>query len=357
MFMRVRDRRSARHGVVAVAATVLLAAGLVSVAAAPAAARSEPVGLQAVSCASQDFCVTIDSLGRALTFNGSTWSQPRYVDAHHLVTDLSCTSTRFCMAVDEDGGVVVRHSNGRWSTRRVIDKSPDGLAVVSCASSAFCVAGDHEGWVFRYRGKRGWAHPVRVGNWERWGALLGVSCASSSLCRTIDYGMGTSRFTGTTWTRRHHLDSASVAGNLRHSGIGISCPTSRFCTVVEEGGWAVTYDASRTHGWSTPVRVNRHNPAGYGPQVAGVSCSSARFCLMFDGTGVVPLRGGAWQKRQELTAIHRQRADGSSDFINDLSCTSSNVCVLVDTFGGAMTFDGHTWSGRTQLVGRAGSAT
>jgi hypothetical protein len=77
-------------------------------------------GLEWVSCASTAFCVAVDGSGNAFTYNGSTWSAPAKVDSStatepncvsgrqfcYGLAQVSCPSTTFCMAVDDNGDVL-----------------------------------------------------------------------------------------------------------------------------------------------------------------------------------------------------------------------------------------------------------
>jgi hypothetical protein len=47
--------------------------------------------------------VAVDQQGNALTWNGSTWSAPLDIDPGFSLTSVSCTSSTFCVAVDDDG--------------------------------------------------------------------------------------------------------------------------------------------------------------------------------------------------------------------------------------------------------------
>lgn len=67
-----------------------LAQGMVQVArqaAEAAARRHEPAArLMSVSCVSAKFCVAVDQQGDALTWNGTSWSSPQFIDSN---TDLT----------------------------------------------------------------------------------------------------------------------------------------------------------------------------------------------------------------------------------------------------------------------------
>jgi len=121
--------------------------------------------LQAVSCASASFCVAIDRMGNAFTFNGGTWSAPVNADPNGLTMGeggtswpvVSCPISNFCAAVDGASGNVVTFDGSTWTAPVNIDskaaKSVSGsvlifLMSVSCSPAAFCVAGDSTGEAF-----------------------------------------------------------------------------------------------------------------------------------------------------------------------------------------------------------------
>lgn len=77
-------------------------------------------GLEWVSCASTSFCVAVDGSGNAFTYNGGTWSAAAKIDSSTVATtgcvsgkqfcyglaEVSCPSTTFCMAIDNNGDVL-----------------------------------------------------------------------------------------------------------------------------------------------------------------------------------------------------------------------------------------------------------
>jgi hypothetical protein len=64
--------------------------------------------LNAISCPTASFCLATDTTGKALTWNGSSWSSPRQVVPPAIQypdrgTFLSCPSASFCMVMNGDG--------------------------------------------------------------------------------------------------------------------------------------------------------------------------------------------------------------------------------------------------------------
>ena len=64
--------------------------------------------LNAISCASTSFCVAA-TRGNAVFFDGKAWSQPFSVE-HNQLNRISCPSSSFSAAVDDDGNAVVGHA-------------------------------------------------------------------------------------------------------------------------------------------------------------------------------------------------------------------------------------------------------
>jgi len=66
---------------------------------------SPPPGTGYVSCASPTFCGMVDSGGNAWTYNGTSWSGPDTIDAGVLqpLDAISCPSAAFCTAIDGFG--------------------------------------------------------------------------------------------------------------------------------------------------------------------------------------------------------------------------------------------------------------
>ena len=103
--------------------------------------------LEAVSCATQNFCVATGDSGVAMTYNGVKWSAPKTVDSPYALTSVSCPSPSFCSAVDSEGNALI-YKNRSWSQPKPVD-SDWVLSSVSCSDSNFCAAGsraDPEGY-------------------------------------------------------------------------------------------------------------------------------------------------------------------------------------------------------------------
>ena len=68
-----------------------------------------------VSCAASTFCVAVDDMGNATTFDGTTWSAPTPIDTRLRLSDVSCPTATFCTAVDDHGFATI-FDGTHWST-------------------------------------------------------------------------------------------------------------------------------------------------------------------------------------------------------------------------------------------------
>ncbi len=280
--------------------------------------------LFSVSCTSVSFCMAVDWLGNALSFDGSGWSTPTVIDpsatsGNFGVTPpfVSCPSTTACVAVDGAGKAIV-YSNGTWGAPVSVDSK--GFSSLSCPTTSFCAAVDNGGNALTYS-NGAWSPPVSVdstpnGTSGGGGSISALSCASSTFCEAVTSSGGAYHFDGTSWSAAVEVDPAGslataldalscvpggstcVAGNSNgqlfmfdgvswstpfdvfptHSIVwSLSCPTASFCVATDQAG----DESSLLNGtWSTPVNLNTGGSGGYGGNFSEptVSCASTRFC-------------------------------------------------------------------------------
>src|SRR5450759_4444421 len=62
--------------------------------------------LYGVSCASSTFCVAVDENGSALFWRSGKWSTPQPIGAGGTLTSVSCPSTTHCVALSAGGSSV-----------------------------------------------------------------------------------------------------------------------------------------------------------------------------------------------------------------------------------------------------------
>jgi hypothetical protein len=255
--------------------SVSLAATLVQ--ASPAAASSPlswsaPVlvdnppfgGMSGVSCPSASLCVAVDGSGRALIYNGSSWSAPTGIDGTNGPRSVSCPSASFCAAVDAKGNALT-YNGSSWSAPASID-SKASFSSVSCPSASFCAAVDFNGNALTYNGSS-WSAPSSIGG----GALSSVSCPAASFCAAVDFGGKALTYNGSSWSAPVSIDGTT---ELR----SVSCASASFCVAVDGAGKALTYTGSS---WSAPVSIDGTT------ELRSVSCASASFCVAVDAGNAV----------------------------------------------------------------------
>jgi hypothetical protein len=199
---------------------------------------------------------------------------------------------------------------------------------ISCASSSLCVAA--YAFLCQQRGCSGYGDAVistdpAGGTWEvRSGAelnglppLWGVSCPSSSLCVATggdEVATSTDPAAGSdsSWALAH----VNGVDSLR----SISCPSVSLCVAVGGDDMATSTDPV---GGSWEIS---HLPGALGQ----VSCASGSLCAVLDAgrilTSTEPTVASSWM----ATRVPGARG------LNDLSCSSEDLCVAVGENGRAV---------------------
>jgi Collagen triple helix repeat (20 copies) len=289
-------------------------------------------GLSDVSCFSSTRCTAVDGHGRALTYNGSTWSAPSQIDAEGNLASLSCPSASFCAAVGGSShGYVLTYNGSAWSTPTQVD-SDGTMESVSCVSSRFCVALSQHGreknastYAVVYDGAV-WSAPTEV---DSQGVLGSVSCSSSSFCVAVG-GHEAAIYNGNSWSAPTIVETE---GNLH----AVSCASLSFCVAMAEHhipAWSEAYAFIYADGvWSAPSAVPRAPDRG-GFNVGSVSCSSSSFCVAgAQSVGAAAIyEGGLWSPWTELV----------SNTSTLVSCSSASFCAAVDGAGQVFTYASST---------------
>lgn len=260
---------------------------------------------------------------------GATWSAPIRMDSGlhgRYVRAVSCPSSKFCAAVDEEGRVVFYH--GSWAKPASVDSALHGddvLVSISCTDQSFCVTFNAQGDVFVYNGHQ-WRGPGAL-----WSAGIyehgQVSCPRTSFC-VLENGHRLYMYLNGHWSAGPRLPAT-----------GVSCPSKNFCVAVSRSGGSSSASVYRSK-WRAPRVVDR------GSAVSSVSCASAGFCFAGGaklvrghadaGGTVVRYRGHGWSKP---TTIQSAPTGPTS-----MACPSNRFCAAVDAAGNALTFDGISWS-------------
>lgn len=164
-----------------------------------------PYELDSVSCPTTNRCIAVGSEhdggfgGQSFElWNGSTWRLqnvllPMVHDGHEGVWALSCTSTRFCMAVGGGTYLIGYRWNGRSWTR--VSFGPQAIAgttfgpaldKVSCVSPSNCLA-------VGVRASRSYPQPKLFEHWNgvRWHRIRSVAVRDTVTCDPTGYCLAT----------------------------------------------------------------------------------------------------------------------------------------------------------------------
>ena len=149
---------------------------------------AQPIG--AIGCSPSGSCLAIDAIGDGFLYRNGQWSTA--FNAWGSAVSISCVSADFCAAA---GGGVSFWNGSYWT--KPVAADPSGLpTAISCSSTKFCVLVDDKGRTMTWNGVL-WSVPERVGT-DR---LSAVSCVSSRWCIAVGNGEEVVEFDGTSWRR------------------------------------------------------------------------------------------------------------------------------------------------------------
>lgn len=298
--------------------------------------------IHALSCVSRSFCVAVTTSGEAVRWSGSTWSAPTEI-ASGGVDELSCASVSFCIAIGS-GETSTTLANGEtstsgyaltltwngsvWGTTTTNLGDSQPITDVSCASVSFCLAVDSQGDTLTWNGST-WSAPSDEGG----GGPDSVSCVSATFCASAsdaDDGDALTTWNGSAWSAPTTLDNLDNA-----LGFQVSCASASLCFAFnareQGGGYVATWNGST---WGAPVLIDRTKLGGLPNSIDGVSCVSASFCVAVDfGGNALTWNGSAW-------SVPAKADKSGFDTLNAVSCVSASFCVAGDDGGRVLTYGG-----------------
>jgi hypothetical protein len=315
--------------------------------------------LEGVSCPTPSLCVAVDDAGNVVSspdpFDPApTWSVthvgagapmgwPTYA---HGFSSVSCPSATFCAAASVSDVLISGDPAGgatSWTTLHVLGGA--ALTQISCPSESLCVAGDSIGDVVAssdpQAGAGAW-HPSLIGEPPScdkydcyYDSIISVSCASDHFCAATD---GAELWVST--------DPTGGAGAWRRttlpsSGSRLSCPTASLCVLASAGSIEATADpASPSPHWiATPLPAT---PTRITPLISDLSCTTSLLCIAVDSAGGYAFAGdptggaGAWT----IAKIDFQAGSGvlpQPSSLDAVSCQPGGLCVAVDGLGRVLT--------------------
>jgi hypothetical protein len=201
----------------------------------------------------------------------------------------------------------------------------DTLTAIGCAPSTLCVAtrfahGANNLAVSRdpLQGATTWATEA-VGQYN-YDFFRKVSCPSKSLCVAADAQGGTvavSTDAAKRWKLTYVEAQSAMNGSLTPAVNDVSCPSNSFCAAVDDVGNVITtrHPAGDAKGW------HRTRPDG-GHALLSISCASPSFCAALDQRGYV-----LFSRRPTGRARSWRRAKVGKG-LTGLSCPSARLCVI-----------------------------
>jgi len=248
-----------------------------------------------VSCVSPTMCVALAIQGYATVWDGKGWGTEQRVDPDQQASEdgLSCASSHFCVAVDDDQGTAMAYNGSSWkvvgpvdpaiaaATKKVNAGNTDAVLdlTVSCGiGSNTCVVADDAGNTEVVKAApsgsgaswTGVAKKIKDISAQNGDGQLSLSCLSAKWCVLASYQEDRDfaywTFNGAAWTGPGTVVIPMEGDSFSPSVI--SCATEHFCGGLNtEGGWTV-YNGSA---WTTPN--NELSQAG------ALSCPTANFCM------------------------------------------------------------------------------
>lgn len=337
-----------------------------SLAATPSAPGSYRNYLDALSCASAQFCVAVgyyqDNARPAEplieTYDNGTWSVTPLIGpgkGGNYLSGVSCPAAGSCVAVGyysnehADQVLVETLSNGSWSLSPAADLgyASNQLAAVSCPTSAQCYAVGH------YQASTGTdqvlAEDMLNGTWAvmpaadqgvRSNRLEGVSCPVAGTCVAVGtyfnghaYQTLAEGLANGSWALQEPLNS-SVANNQLAA---VSCPAVGSCTAVGfySNGRSAQSLVEELSGGSWHHQASPDQP-GASNVLASVSCPGVTTCSAVGRYSVAGVNevlalgssGTSWS----LVAAEGQDSPQAS--LNAISCPASGNCVAVGSSPG-----------------------
>jgi subtilisin family serine protease len=317
--------------------------------------------------------------GNDQRFRTAVWS-PSAVPSEppsDILTDLSCPSAGFCMAITPSSPYTERWDGEAWETlpRPEVDSrgAQIRLVDVSCTSASFCIAvGEASGC------KSTFCKSLQIAlrwNGEEWAITPGfpampfaasaVACTSMDKCIAVGWsqkvnGDGTARtlyasvsWDGKEWTALPAMPQPPFIRSFTPELQAISCVSASDCTAV--GFETMHWDGSE---WS---RMKMPQGAGI---MHGVSCVSSSACM---AVGVTWGKNGWYSESYRSSAAvwdgetwslvpvgEIGKAGGESELLS-VSCVSDSSCAAVGLAAtmfwpdslihpAALHWDGEEWS-------------
>ncbi len=289
---------------------------------------------ESISCPTTTFCAAVDQEGDVLWYHAGAspaWSAPTSIGRGETpLRSISCPTSTFCVAAELLSGVVDTWSAGTWSAPDDID-AYNQLGSVWCVTDSECDVVDAVGNLLVTSDADTLSPAWSTVAMDPGHQLTSIACPTATFCAAVDNaGQAFTTNGGTTFTAFGASDSDALGANDLTS---VSCASADQCTAVDTEGNEITYSGGA---WSPPILVD-----SYGSYFTSVSCAAvdAVFCVAVDETGqAVVDNDGAW--------AHPAQVDPNEGGLWSVSCPAVGNCQAVDFYGHVVTYAASTdpWS-------------
>jgi hypothetical protein len=248
------------------------------------------VGLGAISCSLPESCTAVDNSGNVWRYSATaaTWSLllpavQSIVSSTFPQGGISCPTTQFCAIVSGAGAATYDGGTGMWTLAQPTPypTTSKTLDSVSCTSSTFCIAVDQNGFYTKWDGVS-WSG---ITQFAQAGSSESVSCLaspSSSVCVAAGGNGYAETYDGTGWSNSEQVALGSTLGNP--SCVQQSASLPAYCAVSTPQAVYYMESQSGVPSWSGAQTIPDNN----GDSILALSCASS-LCI---ATGV---QNHAWQ--------------------------------------------------------------
>jgi hypothetical protein len=198
---------------------------------------------QAVSCATADFCVSVNGFGQVNMWNGSAWSAGTTVSGFSPFASVSCVSASFCEAVGQgpSGENAAMWNGSTWTPQPTAGGPSEGLNAVSCSAVNSCEAVGSAGSLTlaeAWNGSSWTLQSTPSPSGFPFNSLNSVSCTSAGACTAVGASQTNGQvfsstlgevWNGTAWALRSTPNKPTAGHNLLN---GVSCGAGQMCTAV-----------------------------------------------------------------------------------------------------------------------------
>jgi hypothetical protein len=281
-----------------------------------------PNDLTDVSCPTTTFCMAVDAGGHAITYQGGHWSAPVSVDPSGPLSSVSCPSTTYCLAVSASQQGFSVYNGTSWTTlAHPPSYITSDFASVTCSVSqgvygCAAVSGSTGKAAIYYA-----SYPVAADRWNEFtgpngalGSAEGAHAISCALDGAENYDCLILSGNGTYQTATNAA-SNPLAFVLVNGSASASCPTTTFCMAGgNNSGSTFTFNGTAFTSLA----------ATFAP--TGISCTGT-FCVATDKADIYTSTGGAaWTAGVPINP--------SKDSVG-ISCPSSTFCAVITAGGKA----------------------